>query len=96
MYEAVDCRRRYCSNSCRVQTGKAKRRRRLAAKQSAVNNAAVELLSGLAAPKVTMAWSAAYLTLLTTSNLAAQLQQQLGTKLYQALTLPNRCRAQSR
>jgi hypothetical protein len=35
-----------------------------------------------------MAWSAANLTLLTTSNLAAQLLLHLGTKLYQALTTP--------
>ncbi|MGI4832307.1 MAG: hypothetical protein ACRYFK_02485 [Janthinobacterium lividum] len=87
-YEAVDRRRLYCSDSCRVQTCKAKRRRRLAAKQSSVNNSAVQPLSGLAAPKVTMAWSAANLTLLTTSNLAAQLLLHLGTKLYKALTTP--------
>jgi hypothetical protein len=35
-----------------------------------------------------MAWSAANLTLLTTSNLAAQLLLHLGTKLYRALTPP--------
>ncbi|MGI4832735.1 MAG: hypothetical protein ACRYFK_04660 [Janthinobacterium lividum] len=87
-YEAVDLRRLYCSDSCRVQTCKAKRRRRLAAKQGAVTSPVVQPLSGLAAPKVTMAWSAANLTLLTTSNLAAQLLLHLGTKLYQALTTP--------
>ncbi|NML67912.1 hypothetical protein HHL22_22150 [Hymenobacter sp. RP-2-7] len=71
-----------------MQTCKAKRRRRLAAKHSALTGTTVQSLNGLAAPKVTMAWSAANLTLLTTSNLAAQLLLHLGTKLYRALTTP--------
>lgn len=84
-YQAVDRRRLYCSDSCKVQACKARRRQRLAATPSSPGGQA---LSGLSAPKVTVAWSAANLTFFTASNLAAQLLLHVGNKLYQALTTP--------
>ncbi|TFZ62745.1 hypothetical protein E4631_24650 [Hymenobacter sp. UV11] len=90
-YEAVDRRRLYCGDSCKVQACKAKRRRRLAAKAS-----------GLAAPSTpvatpttptpspqTLEWNLQNLAVLGTAAALGNLGVKVGERVVEGFTQPS-------
>jgi len=88
VYEAVDRRRLYCGDSCKVQACKAKRRRRLAAKGPALAAPSTPVVTPTPSPQ-TLDWNLQNLAVLGTAAALGNLGVKVGEWVVESFKQPS-------
>jgi hypothetical protein len=87
-YEAVDRRRLYCGDSCKVQACKAKRRRRLATKEPALAAPSTPVATPTPSSQ-TLDWNLQNLAVLGTAAALGNLGVKVGERVVESFTQPS-------